>query len=85
MGYPTGQAHDWRTFEAPYTQALVYNSSNLAEYIGFAVPGSGKGEAKWAIKKLTYNAVSRVTDIQWAEGNPSFGYIWNDRATYTYS
>lgn len=66
------------------TQALAYDASGNTEYVGFALPGTAKTASRWLIKKLTYGA-NGVTDIQFAEGDASFSYVWNSRAGYTYS
>jgi hypothetical protein len=66
------------------TQAIVYNVSNLAEYIGFTLPGTSKAEPKWLIKKLTYSG-NYVTDIQFANGEAKFNKVMNSYNLYTYS
>lgn len=66
------------------TQAIAYDGNNQTEYIGYALPGTGKGEAKWLIKKLTYSS-GLVTDIQFAGGSAQFDQIWNNRASLSYS
>lgn len=65
-----------------------YSGSNLI-YKGFARPGIATSTAKWQIAKLTYSG-SNITQIDWpqdASGHASseFNFVWDDRATYTYS
>jgi hypothetical protein len=71
------------------------NASNLALkierdgsgnpiYIGLASPGTTASESFWQIKKLTFNGSNDVTDIEYADGNPNFDNVWNDRASLTY-
>ena len=68
-----------------YTQVLAYISgTNKQEYIGLALPGTGKGEAKWQIKKLTYDG-NKITDIQFAGGSDAFDKSWNNRTDFDYS
>lgn len=66
------------------TQAFAYDGSNQTEYIGYALAGTSKAEAKWLIKKLTYSG-SLVTDIQFAGGEIVFNKIWNSRTGYSFS
>lgn len=58
------------------------NGDGQAEYIGYALPGTAEGSAKWLIKKLTYDASNRVTDIDFADDVVEFTKIWDSRATY---
>lgn len=68
-----------------FTQALAYISgTSKQEYIGMALPGTGKGEAKWQIKKLTYDG-NKITDIKFAGGSDAFNKIFNNRTSYDYS
>lgn len=69
----------------PRTTALDYDANSNLVYIGKAVVGTAKSAALWQIKKLTYNASSNLTDIAHANGSETFEYVWNDRATYSYS
>lgn len=69
---------------APYTQKLEYSGTN-AIYIGWADPGQPTTAARWKIQKLTYNGDNLVTDVQWANGVPHFNFVWDNRASYTYS
>jgi hypothetical protein len=66
-----------------YTQAIENSGSNPI-YIGEATPGTAKSAAGWRIKKLTYSS-DVITDVQWANGSAAFDFVWNDRASYTYS
>lgn len=71
--------------ERVYTRALAKKSgSQQPEYLGWASPGIGKGEAKWRIQKLLYDGTF-VTDMIWAEGNTKFNNIWDKRVSLEYS
>jgi YD repeat-containing protein len=70
----------------PFTQAMDNSGTNNATiYIGKTKPGNAKTTAKWQIQKLTYDANGLVSDIQWPNGDNSFSYVWNDRASYSFS
>lgn len=66
-----------------WTQKIAYTGDNV-EYVGQAKPGTAASAASWSIKKLTYSG-SNVTDIQWANSDNGFKFVWDDRATYTYA
>lgn len=71
---------------ARFTQKLTYvGTTNNVEYVGAAYAGTATSESKWMIKKLTYDASSRLTDVQFAGGDAGFKWKWDDYATYTYS
>lgn len=67
-----------------------YDVSNNLIYAGTARPGAGEDEAKWQIKKLTYDVNNNLTEMKYpqdADGNPrsDFDFVWDDRASYTFS
>jgi hypothetical protein len=49
-------------------------------YIGLAPPGTKKDTKAWKIVRLQTSPVEK----RYAQGNPEFVHIWDDRATYTY-
>ncbi len=63
---------------------MDYNASNLPLYIGWAIPGTGAGDAAWLITKHTYSG-NNVTLIAFADGNTNFDNIWNNRTSLNYS
>ena len=67
-----------------YIVSQSYGSNGLIEFVGRTLPNTGKGEAKWQIKKLTYDG-RKITDIQYAGGTNAFNQIWNNRASLSYS
>ena len=67
------------------TILLEYDANNNPIYLGEAAMGTASNEAKFRIRKLTYDANNNVTAIKWASGSPRYAFVWNDRATYTYS
>jgi hypothetical protein len=67
-------------------QAVENNANGLPVYIGYAQAGTGKSEAKWQIRKITYDSNMGMTDVQFADGSTDFNKVWNLRNTaYTYS
>ncbi|MBU0598715.1 hypothetical protein KKF61_07085 [Patescibacteria group bacterium] len=68
-----------------YTTVISYDASGNPEYIGEAQPGSSESDSVWRIFKITYNASSNPTNIQWADGVSLFTKIWDDKASYDYS
>lgn len=65
------------------TQAFEYSGDKII-YLGEAAPGSAKSAAAWAIKKFIYSG-NDVIDILWANGQNTKTFIWDNRASYTYS
>lgn len=57
-------------------------SSSLA-YLGKAAPGSLTSNAVWAIDRIDIAGENVV--VTQAQGDPSFSYIWDNRASYIYS
>ncbi len=60
----------------------VDEASATVSYIGQAVTGSSTATAVWRIKKM--DTTSGIV-ITWADGNPNFDNIWDNRASLTYS
>lgn len=63
-------------------QRIAYSGS-LPEYIGEAYPGYATDEARWRIKKLTYDG-SSVTQIDWANSSTAMSFKWDSRTSYAY-
>lgn len=59
-------------------------------YQGFARPGSATSAAVWQIAKHTYDANNNILTTTWPQNTngiatAEYYYIWDNRATYTYS
>lgn len=59
-------------------------------YNGFSKPGQMTSAAVWKINKVTYSANGNIIAIQWPQNSfghatANFEFIWDDRASYTYS
>ncbi len=73
------------------TAVQAQNDSNGNPiYYGRAIVGTATSDDKWQIMFLTYDGNQGLTSITWpqnSEGNASINYefIWDNRATYTYS
>lgn len=66
-------------------QAMENDGMGRPVYIGYAKAGTAKDKIGWQIRKLTYDANSAVTDVQFASGTAEFDKIWDSRAGYSYS
>ena len=65
--------------------ALFYDGSNRLEFIGKADPGSATSSACWQIKRFTYaGATTRITAIQYADNDPKYVHVLDDRASLNY-
>lgn len=71
--------------ELRYTKALDYDGSNRLIYQGLAIPGTASSEAAWSIQRYTYDGAGNLTAIEWVSGTNEPSYVWDDRATYSYS
>lgn len=63
---------------------VEYDGSSNPIYIGTSAVGSLNSESKWQIKKLTFDGSGNCTAIQYADGNPNFDNVWDNRASGTY-
>lgn len=65
-----------------------YDGSNNLIYGATALPGTLTSVASWQLKKFTYTGTN-LTSVTWPQisGKASFDYsfIWDNRASYTYS
>lgn len=55
-------------------------------YIGYATPGHGDNPEAgvWAIKRVTDDGAGNI-EVLFAQGKDNNEFVWDDRATYTYS
>ena len=67
------------------SELFDYAGGSNIIYHGIAHPGALASEAKWQIKKFTYDASNNITKIEWAGGTSENDKIWNSRTTYIYS
>lgn len=68
------------------TIKLDYDGGTNAIFIGEAMPGTLTSNARWRIRKLTYDGNDHVTDVQWANAEAiKFTVKYDDRASLNYS
>jgi len=72
---------------AENTVIYEYDASNNPIYLGKAPPGSSSKTDKsiWQIRKQTYDASNNLTRIEYANGSREFNFIWDNRASLSYS
>lgn len=63
----------------------AYDVSNVLIYVGNAPPGTATSSSDWKIKKLTYDVNGNLTNVTWANGQPTYVNVWDNRASYSYS
>ena len=70
-----------------HTTLMAKNSAGLAEYIGYAPPGSDnyQSDNRWLIKKLEYDSDNFNTKAVFAGGSNAYDKSWTSRASYDYS
>ena len=72
----------------PLTHAFDYDIGNNMIYFGRAAMGASKAAAVWQIRKFIYASTAvdaNLLDTLHAGGNTNFDYVWNDRASLSYS
>lgn len=72
-----------RSTSPPVQQVFDYTGSPdgvQPVYIGLTTPGVAITEAKWCIRKFTYDTSNRITNIQYANGDVGFKQVWNSTA-----
>jgi hypothetical protein len=71
----------------PFQQVFDYvaRTDGQPVYAGMAVCGVATSDCKWRIRRLTYDTNSQVLTIKFANGDPGFRAIWDNRTTLTYS
>ena len=71
-------------------ESVLVNGIPTAQFIGFASPGTSDSQARWRIKKLTYDQFGNPTTVRWAFDSSNRGgpfkkdLIWDDRSSYVY-
>lgn len=68
-----------------YIQRIDYDTNSNAIYLGWAQPGTATSESKWRIVQNTYDGSNRFTGSAFPTASPSFSFIWDNRASLSYS
>ena len=67
----------------------INDANGNPTYLGRAKLGVADDEAKWQLRKITYDVNQGVTAVEWPEklSIPSgdYSFSWDDVLTYTYS
>jgi len=64
--------------------ATDYDANGVLLYTGYALPGTAKGRAGWAIKKRVAGT-GQDDDYLLAGGHFVLGYRWTERTSLSYS
>lgn len=70
------------TYSQSYKTIIDEVSKNLS-YVGDAEPSTATSSASWKIRRI--QTVGTITTVSYADGNPLFDNIWDDRLSLTYS
>jgi hypothetical protein len=68
-----------------YICMIQYDANENPIYIGLAVPGTATSDPLWQIRHLTFDPSNNPTSIQYANGVIDFNFVWDNRATLSYS
>lgn len=52
-------------------------------YVGYNKNGAADADSTWKIMKVT--VVGDITTMKYPNGSKAYSYVWNNRASYTYS
>ena len=66
-------------------QLFDYDGSGNTIYVGNAQPGIDSSATGWRIKQLNYNGSNQIISIEFPNGSPAYNFVWDNRASYTYS
>jgi len=78
-------SHPVGTWSYPMTTQIDYNGTSAAVYVGYALPGTATTNPGWAIQYITYDVNGNTLSTQWSPLYASFGDIWSNRTTLSYS
>jgi hypothetical protein len=70
--------------EAAVRCTRLHQATTTVAYVGTADAGTSTAAPLWRIKRVTTDASGNVTE-EYADGNPAFDNVWQDRATLSYS
>lgn len=68
-----------------YTTRLDTVSTTGVTYVGKASVGSATSQPVWQIQKLDESLTPETLIITWANGNPNFNNVWDNRTLITYT
>ncbi len=68
-----------------YIQRIDYDANSNAIYLGWAQAGTSTSAATWRIVQNTYDGSNRFTGSGFPNGSPSFTFVWDNRASLSYS
>ncbi len=67
-----------------FQERFAYDSNGRLEYYGQSEPGTKDNEAKWIIEKYSYSGINE-TGKRYPNGSNANIFVWNNRASYSYS
>lgn len=76
---PAGAVYSTNGPEAIYVDEF----SGSLTYVGWAGVGSNSGSSVWKIQRITVSG--SLTSASWADGNPQYDNVWENRAILNYS
>lgn len=80
-GISTGDP--FKTVRNVEEKTLIDQADSSTTYIGKSRMGGDTSLAVWQIKKILVSGT--VTTISYADGNPSYDNVWDDRGSLSYS
>lgn len=68
-----------------YIVRIDYDVNSNANYQGWAPAGTATSDNKWRIVQNTYDVSNRFSGSGFPNGSPSFSFVWDNRASYSFS
>jgi YD repeat-containing protein len=68
-----------------FTMKFDYDGTGNMIYCGWAQTMSASSDPTWRIMQQTFNGSNQMTDIKWPNGSTAFGFIWDNRASLSFS
>lgn len=62
-----------------------FDASGNSTYVGWAQPGTLTSDSRWRILRQTFNGSNQMTATAFPGGSPAFAFVWDNRATYSFS
>lgn len=81
---PQRKGYETSIVDTIFTTRFAYDVNNKMIYMGEAEPGTTESEAKWKIKKFEYTG-DNLAAIKYPSGTNNMIFVWDNRASYTYS
>lgn len=64
-------------------EVILLDELPSVTYVGYGSPSASQDQPVWKIKRLL--TTGTVLAVEFADGNPKYDNVWDDRASLSYS